>query len=79
MAKIKGRTQSVTNNGSTQAPNIKKGVPQRSIFGLLLFVIYLNDIPQVFKFAKFILYADDANIIITRNNIAKIIVQLCDY
>ena len=40
------------------------GVPQVSISGPLVFIICVNDIPQVLKVVKFILYADDAHIII---------------
>ena len=54
------------------------GVPQGSILGPLLFIIHINAIPNVSQIAKFILYADDANIIITGNNITEVDAQLRD-
>ena len=41
-------------------------------------IIYINDIPNVSQIAKFILYADDANVINTGNNITEVDAQLRD-
>ena len=68
------RQQAVTLNGATSSyKHLAYGVPQGSILGPLLFVLYINDIPHIHKLVKFILYADDANIIITGNNAHEII------
>ena len=74
---LENRKQFVNVNGTNSTTrHIEYGVPQGSILGPLLFVIYINDIPGILKVARFILYADDANIILTGDNLNEIEEQL---
>ena len=64
------------NNCNSTLHKLKYGVPQGSILGPILFIIYINDLPQISKLAHHIYFADDANLIISAESCAQLNVMV---
>ena len=66
---LSGRTQQVLLNGKSSATaKVISGVPQGTVLGPLLFLVYINDLPQCVK-SKIRLFADDAYMYCTINTV----------
>ena len=64
------RKQFVSVNGhSSDELEIKYGVPQGSVLGPLLFLLYINDLPSISKKLTFYLFTDDTNIYFESSNL----------
>ena len=66
---LSGRKQYVSlNDQNSTLKDIKCGVPQGSLLGPLLFIVYINDFCRSSNVLSFILFADDSNVFFSHDN-----------
>ena len=74
---LSGRLQYVSLDGyNSQVHMIDRGVPQGSILGPLLFLIFINDFPNCSQFFKFNLFADDSTLTCKFKNTSPVNIAL---
>ena len=70
---LSNRNQCVSINGyESGLAALNCGVPQGSVLGPLLFLLYINDLNQAIKFCKVHHFADDTNLLCLSNSIKKL-------
>ena len=71
------RTQRTIFNDCTSGPLVNTlGVPQGSVLGPILFIMYINDMRRVLRFCDINLFADDTVLFIATKNLAFAITHL---
>ena len=70
---LTNRKQFVSIEGvNSNLATIDFGVPQGSVLGPLLFLIYINDLHKAIKFSTTCHFADDTNLLIKNNSLKEV-------
>lgn len=68
---LKNRSQIVYINGTfSYSTTVDSGVPQGSVLGPLLFIIFINDLPNIIQNSTILTFADDTKIVSKIENIS---------
>lgn len=59
------RQQAVINKYCSIFTDVTCGVPQGSVLGVILFSLYVKDLPPSLKYTKVVMYADDTALVYT--------------
>jgi hypothetical protein len=71
---LSGRTQCVSIGDDRSSHSLVTcGVPQGSILGPLLFILYINDIVRTSHILNFVMFADDTNLFLSHKNLSHLI------
>ena len=62
----------LVNNQLSTAKEISGGVPQGSILGPLLFLLYINNLPNCLQFTTLCIYADDTQTFASSHDSAEL-------
>ena len=65
------RQQTRANNIVSDTESVERGVPQGSVVGPLLFIIYVNDVCKIIKNAKYYRYADDIALVVSCKDVNR--------
>jgi len=65
----------VVDDASSKSLHINCGVPQGSVLGPLLFLLYINDIYRSTNISKIKLFADDSNVFVFASNLTDLFIK----